>query len=241
MKPFTLLLMLLLALPVAAADYTREKKWADEILPSVLSGDPVWLEQGDAPKFLGLYTEAANASSAVIVVHGIGVHPDWGLVGMLRQRLSEGGRTTLSIQMPVLKADAKSEDYLPTFDQAATRLARAVAFLKAKGYAKVAVVSHSLGCRMSYRHLSAQPDAVVKAWVAISTSGMEDLSKVHMPVLDLYGENDLPAVLKNAPMRAKWLGVKGSGQMRTPGADHFFNGKDDALFKAVGEFLGNTL
>ncbi len=231
----------LLALPAFASDYAREKKWADEILPSVLTGDPVWLEQGDAPRFLGLFTEAPQAKSAVIVVHGIGVHPDWGLVSMLRQRLAETGHTTLSIQMPVLKADAKSEDYAPTFDAAGARLGRAVAFLKSKGYQKVAVASHSLGCRMSYRYLSAQPDPVVKAWAVLSTSGLEDLSRVRMPMLDLYGENDLPAVLKNAPQRLKWLGQTGSAQQRTPGADHFFSGKDEALFEAVKSFLDRTL
>lgn len=112
-----------------ASDYAREKKWADEVLPAVLVGEPVWLRDGPR-KFLGLYTPAANARAAVIVVHGIGVHPDWGLVSALRQRLPDLGYTTLSVQMPVLKADAKGEDYPPTFPEAAPRLAQAAAFLK---------------------------------------------------------------------------------------------------------------
>ncbi|MBK6744298.1 MAG: DUF3530 family protein [Hydrogenophilales bacterium] len=146
---------------LAAADYDREKKWADEILPSVLTGDPVYLEQADGHKFLSLYTQADKARTAVILVHGIGVHPDWGLIGALRQRLADAGHTTLSVQMPVLKAGAKGDDYVPSFDLAAQRLQQSVAWLKGKGYGRIALVSHSLGCRMTYRYLSGSPDPSV--------------------------------------------------------------------------------
>ncbi len=236
-----LLLGLLLAGLTAASDYDREKKWADEILPSVLVGDPVWLEGTTHHKFLGLYTEAADAKGAVILGHGIGVHPDWGLIGMLRQNLAEQGYTTLSIQFPVLAADAKADAYPPTFDEAADRLDKAVAFLKQKGYSKIAIVSHSLGCRMSYRYLSGKPDAAVKTWVAISSPGAEDWTKLKLPVLDLYGQNDLPAVLQNATKRAPALKKPGSAQQRLPLADHFFDGQDKPLLEAVSGYLGKQL
>lgn len=237
----TPLLGVLLSLSVAASDHAREKKWADEILPSILVGDPVWLKGAGAHDFLSLYTPAANARGAVILVHGIGVHPDWGLISALRQSLAEKGYSTLSLQMPVLAADAKPEAYAPTFDDAAARLGRAVAFLKEKGASKVAIVSHSLGCRMSYRYLSGKPDAAVKTWVAISTPGVEDYAKLRVPVLDLYGERDLPAVLKNAPTRAAGLKQAGSAQQRLPNADHFFDGADAALLEAVSGYLGKQI
>ena len=238
-------MMLLLGVLVAglsmASDYTREKKWADEILPAVLVGDPVWLDGAKDHKFLGIYTEAPNAKGAVILGHGIGVHPDWGLIGMLRQSLAERGYTTLSIQFPVLAADAKAEAYTPTFDDAAGRLAQATAFLKKKGYGKVAIVSHSLGCRMSYRYLSGKPDNAIKAWVALSSPGAEDWSKLKMPVLDLYGQNDLPVVLQNAGGRGPALKQPGSAQQRMAGADHFFTGHDTELLEAVSVYLGQQM
>jgi len=224
-----------------ASDYAREKKWADEILPAVLVGDPVWLDGPGDHKFLGLYTEAPNAKGAVILGHGIGVHPDWGLIGMLRQSLAEKGYTTLSIQFPVLAADAKAEDYAPTFDGAADRLAQATAYLKQKGHGKIALVSHSLGCRMSYRYLSGKPDGAVKTWVALSSPGTDDWGKLKLPVLDLYGQNDLPAVLQNASARASGLKQPGSAQQRLPNADHFFEGQDAALLEAVLNHLGRHL
>ena len=36
----------------------REQRWADQILPSLMVGDAVWLTQEEGHKFLGLYTEA---------------------------------------------------------------------------------------------------------------------------------------------------------------------------------------
>jgi hypothetical protein len=47
-------------------------------------GDPVYLEGSAGRKFLNIYTEAPNAKAGLVIVHGIGVHPDWGLIGMLR-------------------------------------------------------------------------------------------------------------------------------------------------------------
>jgi pimeloyl-ACP methyl ester carboxylesterase len=232
---------LFISLGAWASDYAREKKWADEVLPSVLTGDPVYLEQANGHKFLGLYTPAGQAKAGVIVVHGIGIHPDWGLISMLRQGLAESGYATLSIQMPVLAADAKAAQYPPTFDEAAERLRLAVAYLQAKGHRKVAIVSHSLGCRMTYHYLVRQPEAPVRSWIMLSTPAPDDLARLKLPILDLYGENDLDQVVKKASVRAKGLVQKGSTQLRMPGADHFFEGKDKALLGSVRDYLDRIL
>ncbi len=242
MRLLTTLLALALSLPVAAADYAREKRWADEIVPAVMTGDPVWLELANSHKFLTLYTGADNAKAGVVVIHGLGVHPDWGLIAPLRQELPEAGYATLSAQMPVLRADAKGDEYPPTFDEAAERIHQAVAFLKAKGYAKVALVSHSLGSRMAAHYLKKHTDAPVAAWVSIGPSVALDYGRVKFPVLDLYGENDLPAVLNTAKQRAAELrGKPKSMQKMTPKSDHFFNGHEAALVKTVREYLDQAL
>ena len=242
MRLFAFFLSLLFALPAWSADYARERKWADEVLPGVLTGDPVWLELSRGHKFLTLYTEAAHARAGVIVVHGMGVHPDWGLVGPLRQNLPERGYATLSVQMPVLKADAKGEDYPPTFDEAAERIQVALAFMKAKGYAKVALVTHSMGSRMTARFFERHPNAPVNAWVAIGASGPLDYHTLKFPILDLYGENDLPQVLQHAQARAKGLtGHARSTQTVAPKADHFFEGRDAQLLGLVQNYLDKAL
>mgnify|MGYP003463652494 CR=1 FL=1 len=59
------LLLLMVAAPVfAGSDYAREKNWADEVTPTVVVGDPIYLEQKNKHKFLGLYAEAPKAKRA---------------------------------------------------------------------------------------------------------------------------------------------------------------------------------
>ena len=224
----------------AAPDYAREARWAAEITPTLVVGDAVYLKQANGHPFLGLYTEAKNARAAVIVVHGLGVHPDWALIGALRSSLPDQRYTTLSVQMPVLAADAKGEDYPALFADAAERLAAAVAYLKAKGYANIALASHSMGARMSNYFLVTAPAPGIAAWVAIGlSSGLyADAGKLQLPVLDIYGERDLPPVLQNADARAAILAkLKGSAQIEVAGSDHYFNGSEKTLIQHIRLFL----
>ena len=92
----------------AQADYAREQRWADEITPAVLVGDPVQLTLPVGRKFLGIYAPNSKARAGVVLVHGLGMHPDWSVVHPLRSQLSEQGYATLSVQMPVRSAT----DYL---------------------------------------------------------------------------------------------------------------------------------
>ncbi len=243
MRILLLTLVLLVSTVVQAADYAREKKWADEITPGIVTGEPVYLEADSEHKFLTLFTEVKDAKGAVIVVHGMGVHPDWNLIGVLRNGLSDAGYTTLSVQMPVLANTAKPEQYPPTFPEAAKRLGAAVEFLQAKGYKKIAIVSHSMGSRMTDYFLTHGGKAPLFAWVAIGLSGNYTRGKtLAFPVLDLYGENDLPPVLKAAKARAGALkAVPGAKQVVAPGTDHFFNNKDGELVGYVKDFLDQAL
>ena len=233
---------LLTGSPAMAADYERELKWADEISPYIMVGDPLYLE-AKKHKFLTIHTETANAPAAVILVHGIGVHPDWGLISVLRSRLAEAGYTTLSIQMPVLNVDAQSESYAPTFDEAGARLQAAVNFLRGKGHKKIAIVSHSLGSRMTNHYLVRNTDAGVAAWVTVGITGdFEQGGKLRLPILDLYGENDLPAVVSGAKNRAQAIaGAAHSRQTVSANTDHFFTGKDDELVRYVSTYLDQQL
>ena len=61
----------------AGADYAREKKWADEIVPGIVVGDTVYLKPGQGHQFLTIWNEVDNAKMGLIVIHGVGVHPDW--------------------------------------------------------------------------------------------------------------------------------------------------------------------
>lgn len=222
-------------------DYAREKRWADEITPAILTGDPLYLALKSGHKFLAIYAPNAKARAGVIVVHGAGVHPDWGLINPLRSQLSEQGYATLSVQMPVLASDAKRDLYPPIFPEAAERLRIAVAFLRDKGHKKIAIISHSIASRMVSEYLVR--GGAIEAWVsvAIDTGVYDRPEAIKTPVLDIFGEKDFPAVMQNSAKRADVIKrVRGSAQIEVAGTDHFFTGAETELVRHVKRFLDHV-
>lgn len=237
------LLLLLPALAFAQVDYVREQRWADEITPGLVVGDAVYLASPSGRKFLAIWTPNPKAAAALIVVHGLGMHPDWGLINPLRTQLAEQGYATLSVQMPVAFKEVRADRYPALFPEAAERLRTAVEFLRARGMKKIAIVSHSMGARMANHFLNRAGDARVDAWVAIGLQGeFTEPATLKAPVLDLYGETEQPAVLEGAPARAAVLrNIRGSAQVQVAGADHFFGGMETELVRRVRVFLDARL
>ena len=233
-------LALLAGIASAAPDYEREKRLADEVVPAVVVGDAVTLETGAGRKFLGLLTPAAKARAALILAHGAGVHPDFGVTGELRAGLADRGYTTLSIQMPVLAANADAEEYVALFPEAGERLQAAIDYLRAKGMNRIALVSHSMGARMANDFIARHPNARLMAWLplGISTGRFESLAGVRFPVFDIYAEHDFDAVLKGVPGRAKVLrGHRGSKQVMVYGTDHYFGNKEKQVAVLIDQLL----
>ena len=218
------------------SNYAREKRWAEEIVPALVVGEAVWLEAPRTQKFLGIHTEAKSAKGAIVLAHGLGVHPDHGLIGELRTRLAEAGYTTLSIQMPILAADAPAARYPVLFWEADARFAAAVSFLWRKNQRKVIVVSHSLGSRMANHYIVAHPRVPLSGWVSLSISNGEftGLKRTNFPVFDVYAENDSDLVLKGAQKRAAVLKrTRGSSQAMVFGTDHYFAKKEKELVSLI--------
>jgi hypothetical protein len=214
------------------SDYAREKRWADQIVPTLIVGEAVWLEAPRTEKFLGIYTEAKDAKGAIILAHGLGVHPDYGVIGELRARLADAGYTTLSVQMPILAADASPARYPVLFWEADARFAGALTYLRRKHYDKVWLLSHSMGSRMANHYISAHPQVPFSGWISLSISSGDigPFKRIKFPVFDVYAENDLDIVIKGAPKRAETLKrVRGSSQTMVFGADHFFAKKEKEL------------
>lgn len=239
MRRLFVLLLLAVCLPAAAQDYEREQRWADQILPGLMIGDPIWLTQSNGHKFLALYTEAKKPRGAVIVAHGRGWSPDYELYGMIRIKLAEQGYTTLSIQLPVLGGGAKIGDYIPTYPDAAERFDLAARFLVDKGYKNVAIVSHSLGATMANQYLINADSTPVKAWVFIGIiNGLEEMFRIKIPVMDVFGSKDWEITQVGAYERKKQIDkVPGSEQVKVPDALHFFEGQEDELVRIVVGFL----
>ena len=222
-----------------AQDYEREKRWADEIQKSLMVGDAVWLKQKNGHRFLGLFTEAKNPKGAVVIAHGRGWSPDFELYGTLRTRLAEMGYTTLSIQLPILPSTAILGLYVPLYPDARERFQLAVDFLKAKGHRNIAIVSHSLGATMANQYLIRTDDTTVKAWVFIGIlQGLEEMYRIKIPVLDIYGSNDWTMTMYGGPERLAQIRANPrSAQIIVPKATHFFEGQEEDLLKAIVRFL----
>lgn len=236
--------MFFLSLNAFCQDYAKEKRWADDILPTLMVGDAVWLQQKNGHKFLNLLIDKKeNSKGAVIIAHGRGWSPDFELYGTLRTRLAEEGYTTLSIQLPVLQSTAILGLYVPLYPDARERFQLAVDYLKGKGHRNIGIVSHSLGATMANQYLIRTNDTTVKAWVFIGIlQGLDEMYRIKIPTLDVYGSDDWTVTMWGAPERETQLRkVPGSAQVMVPGAKHFFEGREDELVKIVAGFLDKNL
>ena len=66
------------------------------------------------------------------------------------------------------------------------------------------------------------------------------LAGMTIPVLDIYGEKEYPAVIRMAPERLEAITKAGnskSKQMVVPNANHYFTDQGDALVKTVAGWL----
>ena len=234
----------LVAAPLAYAqsrsDLAREKRWADQVVPSLVIGDAVYLQTRDGTRFLALWAVPGARRGAVLLLHGPGLHPDHGLTGELRVALVDRDFATLSLQMPVLPAEVDdAARYRELYPEAGERIAAGLDFLRDKGFARVAVVSHAMGSGMFYAWWRASRSPAVSAWVAMSFYGVfEEIARAPFPVLDIYGADDYRGIRGNAGERAEVLAtVRGARQLAVADGGHFLAGGEATVLKEVPAFL----
>ncbi len=241
----TLLAVLTLPMRYACAqDYEREKRYADEVISGLVVGDAVFINAGSGRNFLALYTQAKTTKPAVVLAHGVGVHPDFGLMALLRARLADMGYSTLSIQLPVASKEAQIDDYFPkVFPDAADRLAKAADWLRDKGHTNVVLASHSMGAWMANVYLDqAHATTPYKAWIVMGLTGgySWNMRRYAMPILDVYGEQDIAPVLGAVARRKLALkSSNGSQQIEIEGADHQYAGRENQLASVIDGFLAH--
>lgn len=231
-----------------ASDIEKEKRWAEQVVDSLLDGDAHYLSDGKRD-FLSLVTESEDDSTlGAVVIHGTGVHPNWvDVIQPLRVGLTENGWHTISIQMPVLANDATHDDYTPLFPNVPARIDAAVSYLKKEmGVKRVVLIAHSLGSSMTAYHLNRnQPE--VDGFVAIGMgaggkhsdrNNIELLKSINLPMLDLSGDEDLDSVVQsNEARKTSQAHNAAYTQIIEPGADHFFDGEEEALLNHVNNWL----
>jgi hypothetical protein len=249
---WTVILMLVFYLGQAVAadpDFEREARLADEIIDVILDGEPEWLE-ADGREFLSIYTAAEDPAVAVLILHGRGFHPDWAdTVNPLRVGLVERGYSTLSLQMPVLAKDAKYYDYVPIFHYAHARIEAGIRFLRDNGHRKVVLLAHSCGVHMAMDWIRMDNDRNIDAFIGLGMGATDYQQPMHqafpldwiqVPVLDLYGAQEYPAVIRLAPRRKAMIDKAGNARSRQvvlPDANHYFTDQGDPLVSAVADWI----
>ncbi len=237
--------MCILFIPVfsySGSDFAKEQRWFEQVSDFIIDGDVEMLPVGHREIF-SIYTEADENSKkrAIIVIHGLGGHPDWEqIVQPVRVEMTQYGWSTLSVQMPVLASGIGGKEYLPLFKDVAPRMEAAIKFLKDNGMEEIVLVSHSLGSSMSAYYLAHNPNSIISKFVAVGFGDASNVAKITIPVLDLYGADDLPFVLNSAQARAneaKKAGNKAYKQVVVDGAGHFFNGKNAELIERINTWL----
>jgi pimeloyl-ACP methyl ester carboxylesterase len=250
---FFLLMITAFSVSGDALDRNREKLVGDKLAEEVEGSEVIWLD-ANGEEFLALLTEQIEekAHGAVIILHGMGAHPDWPqTISPIRTTLPEYGWTTLSIQLPVVAPENQIEDYGKTIEPAIQRIKAAADFLRERKFLNIVVVGHSFGAVCALAYLEQEKEKRVIALVAL---GLQDyafvkpsidlldlIEKAKIPVLDIYGTRDFKMVIDQAPDR-RLAAKKGNNhqydQMEIDGADHYFNKLEPVLIKRIRGWLG---
>ena len=247
-----LLLWTLLLGQATASDLTREQENAAEIVKQPLIGKSLWLEAA-GQRFFCLYTESDKTDNvqAAIILHDIGGDPDQKpLLHGLRTQLPQHNWTTLALQLPLREKSAAEADYFGLFAESQLRIRAAVEYLQKNGAKKIALIGYGLGALQAIYAVNEKPEAIA-AVAAISLPVPESdapqaqslafIKNIALPLLDIYAEFDLPAVLNTAPQRR--LAGKDNPvfwQVRIEGENHAYQQDYERLVKRVYSWLSAT-
>lgn len=240
---------------VAAAngsDLAREAKLRDALLSQVATPNRLVLE-ADGREFLAVYRRASSTDTkgAVILLPGRGAHPESRMViRLLATGLTDHGWDTLALQLPI-PFGGSEPDWSAVADQAIVRITAALAFLRQRGIGKRVLLGHDFGAITLMRYLSEQApgSSTIAAGVLVGMpiesverkrGALGDLRKIRLPLLDLYGTQDLPEVHQPAKERA--LAARDARNLAyrqrvVPGADHWFTGTGSLLLRRVSAWL----
>jgi len=244
-------------LPAQASDTAKEKRWEEQIVPGLIVGEAVKLK-ADSTKFLALHTVPTvdHSKGAVILLHGMGVHPAWPeVIEPLRMQLPDYGWHTLSLQMPILNNEAEEKDYLPLFSEVPSRIQAGVDYLKRQGVRNIVVSGHSTGAVMAAYYLATSKDPAVKTFAILSggsgirgdvrANSLANFKKIKdINIVDIYGSNDHEKVL-GALKKRKTIApaIYGSRYQNLVinGANHFYRDREDVLADQLNSYLDKNV
>jgi len=205
-------------------DFDREDRMVGEIEESVMDGDVEFLPLSKDREVFSIFMEADadTPKGGVVLLHSRGYHANWSsTIKPLRVGLAEKGWHTLSVQMPVLDKKAKYYDYVPIFPYAHERIEAAIDFYKQRGVDNIILIGHGCGAHMSMSYIDKYGDSKISAYVGVGMGATDykqklikpfPLDKMLTPVLDVFGENDFPGVVRLSESRQDLMDVSANAK-----------------------------
>jgi len=239
-------------------DEAKEWSVAEKLSHDIEIGQVILLNVANGREFPAVFTRAVpeHGDTVLILIHGMGGHPDWPeVISPLRLLLADNGWSTLSIQMPVLPPEIPLADYGKTLDESQKRIASAIQYLENYGYERVVLVGYGFGAAVAADFLASSNANEVYAFAGISMLARkylepamniyDYLEKLTMPVLDVYGSEDLKTITSTADQRRLAARRNGSSngfqQIVIWDADHYFSGHDQALYIRLNDWLAELM
>jgi len=242
-------------------ELNREQQIAEK-LTLTADADEIISLKASGGRFIGLYKRAkgseintGEAHGVMILVHGMGAHPDWpDVISPLRTQLTEFGWSTLSIQMPILSPEEPISEYGRTLRLANSRIQAAVDYLHAWEIEAIILLGYSFGASQAANYLASNNPEEIKAFVSVSMLAQKfikpglDVYKfiagIPVPILDIYGEDDLEDVRRGIDDRrlaASKNGNTGFQQIELEKAGHHYLGLEDVLVEQIQVWLQNNV
>ncbi len=210
---------------------------------------PLWLQQGGEP-FLALFTPAqtGEAEGAAILLHDRGAHPYWPApIRPLAETLPRHGWATLSIALA--EGEQAEQQNRQRIDAAKQELGK-------RGLNNIVLIGHGDGARTALLYIETKGDATALVTIGLPISPgeagrkvLERIAALPLPLLDIYGSDDLPQVRESARSRAaaargtlapalkKGDGPSPFAQIEFEGADHLFHHAGTRLAKRIAGWL----
>ena len=252
-------LFLLPAFFVEASNIAEEVRIYSEIQKQLKQGELIELE-ANGKKFFGIYQKSSLpvTHGGVIILHGLNLNPDSpSVINPLRTSLTRSGWDTLALQMPVPAMDSAGNIFpelsavYPTLASEATaRINAAVTYFSEKENTNLVMVGHGLGANMATTYLAGESAAQFQSFAAISMNHKQpadfadNLSKLEIPLLDVYGSRDITPVVSGAQNRKAAIVADGENpqyrQSMIEGADHYYTGLESELMSTVRAWLRKT-
>ncbi len=245
-------------------ELSREQQIAEKLAVTA-DADEIISLKAPGGRFIGIYkrarahesseTKAGEINGVVILVHGMGAHPDWpDVISPLRTQLTETGWSTLSIQMPILSPDEAVAEYGKTLRLANNRIQAAVDYLHDWEIEPIVLLGYSFGAAQAANFLASNKPENVQAFISVSMLAQKfikpkmDVYKfiggITIPMLDIYAEEDLGDVRRGIDDRrlaANKNGNTGFQQIELQSSGHHYLGFEDILVEQIQIWLQSIM